>query len=155
MFSDKSSDERMNILRMIEEHRLTAEQGALLLAGVKSAVAEPAAAPVPVQAVPAPVPAPVPDYVSDPQAAAGGTVKGKMRFFKVRVTDMRSGRSKVSVTLPISLVKWGLKFSQSHVPEINGIPIEGLDELLDAGMEGKLVDVEDDEDGEHVEVYIE
>ena len=151
MFSDKTSDERMNILRMIEEHRITADQGALLLADVRSAAARPE--PVPVQ--PALVPAPAPAYVAEPQPAAGGSVKGKMRFFKVRVTDMRSGRSKVSVTLPLSLVKWGLKFSQSHVPEINNIPIEGLDELIDAGMEGKLVDVEDEEDGEHVEVFIE
>jgi hypothetical protein len=152
MFNDKSNEERMNILRMIEEHRITAEQGALLLAGVKTPVGAPAHAPV---AEPTPTSAPA--YVPDPEPAAGvmATGKTRMRFFKVFVTDMKSGRKKVSVTLPLSLVKWGLKFSQSHVPEVNGIPIEGLDEIIEAGLEGKLVDVEDEEDGEHVEIYIE
>ncbi len=151
MFSDKTSDERMNILRMIEEHRITADQGALLLAAAKPVEASPVQVAAPAAVSQA---APAPAYVAEPQAA-GSAIKTKMRFFKVRVTDMKSGRSKVSVTLPLSLVKWGLKFGQSHVPEINNIPIEGLDELIDAGMEGKLVDVEDDEDGEHVEVFIE
>ena len=156
MFSEKTSDERMNILRMIEEHRITAEQGALLLAGVKTPTSEP----TPVHAsepAPVPEPSPVPEhtYVPDPASGLVANGKTKMRFFKVRVTDLKSGKSKVSVTLPLSLVKWGLKFSQSHVPEVNDIPIEGLDELIDSGMEGKLVDVQDDEDGEHVEVFIE
>ncbi len=164
MLSGNPSDERMNILRMIEEHRITAEQGAVLLAGIKAPAAEPApqaaAAAVAVsesESVSAPARAPEVPYVPDPTPSAGPVVTGKskMRFFKVFVTDMKSGRRKVSVTLPLSLVKWGLKFSQAHVPEVNGIPIEGLDEIIDSGLEGKLVDVEDEEDGEHVEIMIE
>ena len=48
-------------------------------------------------------------------------------------------------------LRMGMKFS----PEVEGLNAERLAEALAMGKTGKIVDVYDDEDGEHVEVYIE
>lgn len=150
MVSPKAMDERMEILRMIEEHRITADQGALLLAGVKPGMNGISSA---VMEEKMDISAQKADQPKEPESQP--TSKMKARYFKVRVTDLKSGRAKVNVTLPLSLVKWGLQFSKSHVAEVNGFPIEDLGEMIDSGIEGKFVDVEDIEDGEHVEIFIE
>jgi hypothetical protein len=61
----------------------------------------------------------------------------------------------VNVSLPISLVKAGLKMGARFTPEIDKLDPETLDELLFSGGTGHVVDVVDEEDGEHVEIYLE
>lgn len=78
------------------------------------------------------------------------------KWLLVRVTDMKTGESKANVKIPISLAKFGMKMAAKYSPEC----IEGLDmnELVAAaknGSEGMLVDVEDEEKGEHVEIFVE
>jgi hypothetical protein len=60
------------------------------------------------------------------------------------------------VNIPLSLVDIGLKMGAKFSP----VGLEGLDmnqimAAVKSGGQGKIVDVEDEEDGEHVEVYIE
>lgn len=131
------SDDRLSILKMIEEHKITAEQGAQWLAsGTRPST------------VPDPDPAPaVVDSSKLPKA-------GKGRFLRVIVTDKSSGKLRTSVTVPVSLVKWGLKFAPNMEINNNKIDMEELSEILTA-EEGKIVEVDDEEDGEHVLVYIE
>ncbi len=78
------------------------------------------------------------------------------KWLRIRVTDLQTGKSKASVKIPASLAKFGLKMAAKYAPE----SVEGLDmdEILAAvknGGEGKLVDVEDEDRGEHVEIYVE
>jgi hypothetical protein len=80
------------------------------------------------------------------------------RFLKVRVYEQDSTNAKVNVTIPIALVKWGLQFvPESAQMKLNEhkISFEDLERALSSGFSGKLVDVEDDEKGERVEVYLE
>jgi hypothetical protein len=125
-----ASDERTTILRMIEERKITADEGAQLL----SALGKPA------------------ETKSAPPPAAG---EGKGRFFKVLVTDMRSGHAKTTVTIPLSLVRWGLKVGAKYSGELDGIDMDELADLLASGMPGQLIDVMDEEDGEHVQIFVE
>jgi hypothetical protein len=75
---------------------------------------------------------------------------------RVRVTDLRSGRSKVSVSIPFKLASWGLRAGARFNPTIEGIDLTELSRLVDqGGAKGLLVDVIDDEDGEHVQVFVE
>lgn len=125
-----TTEERMQILKMIEAKQITAEEGAKLLA----ALGDKGRA----EAAPA------------PSASTTG------KWFRVRVTDSRTGRRKVNVNIPLGLVDVGLKMGAKFAPA----GLEGLDmnQILSAirnGGEGKVVDVEDEEDGEHVEVFIE
>ena len=97
---------------------------------------------------------PQPEIKTVVSAAEPKPSNGGPRFFKVRVTDIQSGRSKVSVTLPLALVDWGLKIGARYAPEAD-IDMREVGEMLRMGIEGKLIDVMDEEDGEHVEIFVE
>ncbi len=122
-----TSEERIKILKMIEEGKVTAEEGAKLLA----ALAENRR---------------VNRRPFMPRPGSGA------RWLRVRVTDTVTGKAKATVNLPLGLVDAGLNIASKYAPDI------AFDELLEAinnGAEGKLIDVVDEEDGEHVEIFIE
>lgn len=124
-----TADERMQILRMIENRQISAEEGARLLSALENK---------PGTETPPPSP------------------QTRGRWLTVRVTDQRSGKRKVNVRIPLSLVDVGLKLGAKFSP----VGLEGLDmnqimSAVKAGGMGKIVDVEDEEDGEHVEIYVE
>jgi len=59
------------------------------------------------------------------------------------------------VQIPIALIDAGMKIGAHFAPEIDGVDMSQLMEALRTGMTGKIIDVTDDEDGEHVEIYVE
>jgi hypothetical protein len=124
-----SSEERMKILKMIEEGKLSAEDGTKLLAALSER-----RAPTP------------PRQLGMP---------GAPRWLRIRVTDIRTGRSKASVQIPLALVDAGMKIGAHYAPEVEGVDMTNVMEALRSGMTGKIIDVVDDEDGEHVEIYVE
>jgi SHOCT-like domain len=120
-------EERMKILKMIEEGKLSPEEGAQLLSalGRKSA----------------------------PGIANLGASGAK--WLRVRVTDLNTGRSKATVQIPLALMDAGMKIGAHFAPEIDGVNMDQLMEALRSGMTGKIIDATDDEDGEHVEIFVE
>ena len=126
-----TTEERMQILKMIEAKQITAEEGAKLLAALGDKDRAESAAPQP-----------------------SPSTTGK--WFRVRVTDSRTGRRKVNVNIPLGLVDVGLKMGAKFAPAgLEGLDMNQILTALKNGGEGKVVDVEDEEDGEHVEVFIE
>jgi hypothetical protein len=121
-----TTEERMKILKMIEEGKVSAEEGAKLLAALASA-----------------------------NRPSGGLSASGAKWLRVRVTDVNSGRSKATVQIPISLMEAGMKIGAHFAPEIDGVNMDQLVEALRTGMTGKIIDVTDDEDGEHVEIFVE
>jgi hypothetical protein len=113
---------------MIEDGKLSAEEGAKLLAALGAKKPTPPRAP---------------------------GMPGGAKWLRIRVTDMRSGRSKASVQIPLALVDAGLKIGAHFAPEVEGVDMSNVMEALRSGMTGKIIDVTDEEDGEHVEIYIE
>ena len=79
------------------------------------------------------------------------TSGGAARWLRVRVTEAATGKTKVTVNLPLGLVDAGLNIASQYAPGIN---LEELAEAINAGAQGKIIDVLDEEDGEHVEIYI-
>ena len=77
------------------------------------------------------------------------------RYMRVRVTDTFSGKTKVSVNLPIGLVDAGLNIAANFVPELQTHEFDNVAEAIKTGLTGKIVDVMDEEDGEHIEIFIE
>ncbi len=146
----ETSEERIQILKLLEEDKITAEEAIGLLNAVGRAgkPASPPPAPESPKKMTAIEPVTNPAKVDSPSA-------GKFRFFRVRVTDTRTGTPKVMVTIPIGLMEWGLKIGAQFSPEINSINIADFNTLMESGIDGKLVDVVDEEDGEHVEVFVE
>ena len=121
-------EERMKILKMIEDGKITAEEGAKLLAALADS------------------------RRTQPLPTAGA---GNAKWFRVRVTDVATGKTRVNVNLPMSLVNVGLKMSARFAPELEQEQMNVIAEALRAGSLGKIIDVVDEEDGEHVEVFIE
>jgi hypothetical protein len=124
-----TTEERIKILNMIREGKITAEEGAKLLSALSGGQRE------------------VRRMVS---RTAGGP-----RWCRVRVTDLVTGKNKVSVNIPLGLVEWGIQIGAQFAPEVGNIDLAQLNEMLHSGLEGKIVDVVDEEDGEHVEIFIE
>jgi len=84
-----------------------------------------------------------------------GPSPGGSRWFRVRVTDVRSGKVKVNVSLPLGLINFGLKLGAKYVPEEAGFNIDEIREAVRSGIVGKIISVEDSDDGERVEVFVE
>lgn len=124
-----TTEERMRILNMIREGKITAEEGAKLLSALGDT------------------------QKSARSPASKGT--GEPRWFRVRVTDLVNGNTKVSVNIPIGLMEWGMQIGAHFAPEVGDLDFEELKDMLQSGVEGKVVDVIDEEDGEHVEIFIE
>jgi hypothetical protein len=121
-----TTEERMKILKMIEEGKVSAEEGAKLLSALASA-----------------------------NRPSGGLSASGAKWLRVRVTEVNTGRSKATVQIPISLMEAGMKIGAHFAPEIDGVNMDQLMEALRTGMTGKIIDVTDDEDGEHVEIFVE
>jgi hypothetical protein len=132
-----TQEERLQILTMLAEGKIKADEAARLIEALdKMPPAQKASAPV--EGVP----------------PAGGTGKST-RWLRVRVTDTDSGKVRVNVRLPVGLIKAGTRFGARFAPEIEGMDIDQLISYIDSGEMGQIVDVQDEEDGEHVEVFIE
>ncbi len=124
-----STEERMTILRMVEQGKITPEEGSRLMSALGD---EPRSAPPP------------PEMPEPPLAASG-------RSFRVRVSNMATGKQKVSVNIPMGLVDFGLRF----VPPNSKLDVKAVRDALVSGATGRIVDVLDDEKGDRVEVFIE
>jgi hypothetical protein len=62
-------------------------------------------------------------------------VQRRPRWVRIRVTDMDTGRTRVNVTLPIGLVKAGLRAGGS-IAGIEGLDTKDLEALLSRGEVG-------------------
>ncbi len=122
-----TTEERMKILKMIEEGKLSPEEGAQLLSALSRKSAP-----------------------GIPSAGMAGA-----KWLRVRVTDVNSGRAKATVQIPLTLMEAGMKIGAHFAPEIDGVHMDQLMEALRSGITGKIIDVTDDEDGEHVEIFVE
>ena len=120
----------MKILKMIDEGKLSAEEGAKLLSALSAS------------------------QKASPSVNLNLGASGA-RWLRVRVTDTASGRSKATVQIPISLIDAGMKIGAHFAPEVAGVDMSEVMDALRNGMTGKIIDVMDDEDGEHVEIFVE
>jgi DNA-binding transcriptional ArsR family regulator len=124
-----ATEERLKILSMLEDGKITAEEASTLLRAIDGGTRR------------------------SPSMAV--TPEGQKRFLRIQVTDLASGSAKVNVTLPMGLVGAGLRMAERFAPEFEGFDMQELEELLASGAEGKLIDVMDPEDNERVEIYVE
>ena len=122
-------EERMQILKMIEEGKISAAEGAKLLRALDQEKEE---------------------SPSEPLKGASAA-----RWFRVRITDTSSGKNKVNVNIPIGLVNVGMKMGAKFTPEIDGVDFESLWKAVNSGKQGKVIDLYDDDEGERVEIFVE
>jgi hypothetical protein len=127
--------ERLKILQMVEEGKISAEDAVSLLEALRDSSG-------------------AAQRKTTTENVYSSTT-GKPKFLRVMVTDTDSGKTRVNVRLPIGMLKAGVKMGMKFAPEVEGMDMGELMQFVESGELGKFVDVYDDEDGEHVEVYVE
>lgn len=123
-----TAEERIKILNMVAEGKITAEEGAELLKALRSAAER---------------------NQASPPGASGP------RFMRVRVTSTATDQIKANITIPMSLVDVGLRMGARFAPDLEGLDFEDVMTAIRQGQSGKIIDVEDEEDGERVEIFVE
>jgi len=124
-------EERLKIMKMVQEGKITAEEAIILLDAM--------------------------DPVNPrPQTTAPKFITGEPgRWFRVKITDEASGRVRTNIRLPLSLVGAGLKMGAKFSPEMEGMDLNAINDALRKGETGLIIDVHDNDDDEHVEIFIE
>jgi hypothetical protein len=124
-----TAEERLKILNMIAEGKITAEEGAQLLNALRSA-----------------------ERRSGGSSAMEG---GTPRFLRVRVTDNITGRTKANINIPVSLLHVAVRIGARFAPDLEGMDFNEVLEIINQGGRGKIIDVSDDEGTERVEIFAE
>jgi hypothetical protein len=122
-------EERMQILKMIESGTISADEGAKLLAALEEGASK--------------------------GEGLSSSSSGQARWMRIRVTDLKTGRAKVNVNLPMGLVNFGMKMGARFAPEMENVNLDEVLQAIKEGAQGKIVEVEDEDDNERVQIYIE
>jgi polyhydroxyalkanoate synthesis regulator phasin len=121
-----STDERNRILNMIESGQITAAQAAQLLDTM------------------------LPDYEQSSRQMENRTVR-------IWMTDMSTNRRKMNMTatIPVYLVSMSLRLLARLVSQLNDSTIQQVIRAIERGTTGRLLDLQDLEEGKRLEVFVE
>ena len=132
------ADDRLQILKMLEEGKITAEEASQLLEALKAAES-------------------VEDNSARAQVVSG--TPGKARWMRIEVDERKKG-NRVHIKLPLVVIKAALRIgghfniggfnSDDLSPEV----MEELEAALLAGEKGMLIDMVED-DGNRVQIFLE
>ena len=129
-----TAEERMRVLKLIEDGKISGEEGARLLAALGKS-----------------------DKGGKQARRKRGTTdksaEGEGRWLRLRVSDTRSGKTRVNMTIPLGLVNMGLAVGARFVPDVAELDVEAVRNALRSGLHGKILEVRDEE--ELVEIYVE
>lgn len=148
-----TAEERIKILKKVSEGELSASEAAAMLSAdpaghIDVEVEEP-------EALKKEVAIEVEDIPQGKTTTGPAETNGKKAtWLHVRVSDLNTGKRKVTVNIPLRLMKLGMRLGSAFAPELADIDIDELNTAFADEGRGVLVDVEDDEDGNHVQVYI-
>ena len=125
-----TAEERLKILQMLKDNKISVNEAASLLKTIEEAG-----------------PAGIGGEPCSPSTQRG-------RWMRIAVTDATSGKTKVNLKLPIGVVNAGLKLGAMFSHEVQAMDSAKIMDAIREGGVGKIVDVNDAEDNEHVEIYI-
>lgn len=120
----KLQEERRKILEMVQQGTITADEAGRLL-----------------------------DALRD-QEEGDRRPRRRPRWVRIRVTDTSSDLVRINLTLPVGLVRAGLRAGGS-IAGVEGLDTAGLEDMLDRGETGHLLDLQNSDGGERVEIFVE
>ena len=123
-----TNDERIRILSMLQEGKIDSSEAAHLLQAL--------------------------DESAKPAAEEAKASK-KPRYLRIKVTRVLDGKSIADIKVPVSVVNAGMRMGAKFSPHMAGMDPDMLAELLNSDEPGQILDVSDEEDGEHVQIYLE
>lgn len=121
-----TTDDRLRILRMIEQGQISAEEGARLL-----------------------------EAITDDAARTRARAEARARSLRVVVTDLHSRRQKINVTIPASLVSVGLKLGARLFPRDASVTNDDVLRAIERDAPGRIFELQDLEEGERIEIFVE
>ena len=122
------NEERLQILNMIADNKVTASDGVQLLEALGEA---------------------------SPKKTLAAARHSQSGWLKIIITDLVTGSIKTTVNIPLRLVEWGFGIGSRYTDELRNVDMAELRGLLDSELHGKILEVIDDEDGEKVEIFVE
>lgn len=125
-----SKEEKFQILKMVEEGKISSTEGLELM-----------------------------DALDKGEKNENITTGQTPKWLRVDV-KAQNNKTKAKINIPLSLVDVGLKIGSKFTPELKEAGLDKIDfnEILQAvkdGAQGKIVEVDDEESGTKVEVYVE
>jgi hypothetical protein len=123
----EGSDERTRILEMVAEGKLKASEASRILEALQA---------------------------SD-QAISSAQQGGGAKWLRVRVFDLESGKSKVSVNVPLALADVAMRFIPAETLATTGIDPRSVVAALRNAGPGKILEAVDEDDKQRVEITIE
>ena len=120
------SEERLRILKLIESGQVSAEEGGQLI-----------------------------EALAANQERDRPRAPVQPRVLRVRVTDVSSRRQKINVTIPVSLVGIGLKLGAKLARRMENANTDQIMRAIEAGSLGRIFEVQDLDEGERVEIFVE
>ncbi len=126
MFSPK--DERNRILSMVESGQVSAIQAAQLL-----------------------------DTIEGEPAHNQPAERGRERILRIRATSLQSKQQKTnfSASISVQLVKLSLRLGTRLLPQLDNGTMKDILSAIESGASGRLLDLQDLEQGERVEIFVE
>lgn len=121
------SPETLQILKMVEAGQISAEEALRLLQALEGA---------------------------DERASASTASAESARWLRIHITDLATGKKKVNVNIPVSLVDVGLQMG-AKFGDLDPSQMERISQAIKSGWQGKIVDVEDEEEHQHIEIFVE
>jgi hypothetical protein len=119
-----SSAERMTILRMVEQGKISAEDGARLLSALGGG--------------------------QEAESKPRSNVFDTSRLLQVRVSDLVTNRQKVNVNVPVGLFQLVWRW----LPDTAQEEIEKVQLAIESGASGRIVEVVDQDSGVRVEITL-
>jgi len=125
-----SKDERDRILQLVEIGRVSATQAAELLDTLDAQN----------------------EILSERPAG-----QKQNRTVRLRATSLQTKRNKMYMTaaVPIGLIKVALRMGGQLIPQLSNIVVDDLLRAIDSGATGRLLDLQDLENGERLEIFVE
>lgn len=121
-----TTDERNRILNMVESGQITAAQAAQLLDAL------------------------LPEHEQPGERVRNRTVR-------IWMTDMATNSKKMNVTatMPINLISMTLHLLTRMAPQLNDGTIQNVMHAIERGNTGRLLDLQDLEEGKRIEIFVE
>ncbi|MGB3306995.1 MAG: hypothetical protein WBA63_12475 [Thermomicrobiales bacterium] len=144
--SSRLSEERLEILRLVENQTVSAEEATRLLEALDRSDAN-------IRTDRTPPPPPPPYWrEADPSATVPLPRQPKARNARIRITEVDSQETRLNLVLPLGLLDTGLKMAKRIAPD-RLLDAKEIRESATDGFVGHLLDIVDD--NERVEILIE
>ncbi len=150
-----SPEARREILEMVASGKISADDASTLLQGdeaARSVESPPAEQAIPIEEESVD---PIKGAAIQPSGEAAAPSKARRgRSLHIHVSDLKSGNRRVSVNVPLGFVRAGLALGQRVAPELRGFTWDDIASALADEQDGMIIDVKDERDGEHVQIFV-